>query len=80
MVDWALSGDGVFLNIRCGPSAKMGNRQTCKGFPMVSSFSYLFCCGCCCWNIVGKFTPWREVKEKNITLQKTMGSALMEHI
>lgn len=38
MVDWALSGDGVFLNIRCGPSAKMGNRRTCKGVPMVFFF------------------------------------------
>ena len=42
VVDWALSGDGVFLSIRCGRSPKIGNRRKCGGFPLVSSFSYVF--------------------------------------
>lgn len=42
MVDWALSGDGVFLSIRCGPSPKMGNRRTCNVKVFLGFFFFIF--------------------------------------
>ena len=79
-MDWALSGDGVFLNIRCGPSPKIGNRRKCGGFPLVSSFSYVFYLLFLllldyCWEV---YTLEGGEGTKIITLQKSMGSVLTE--